>query len=185
MAKDVFQIAYNNFDSGAPDYLFWAVDMKVVFSARMVQSGEAHLAAKKLSTRDDIKESLVEYISYLHNRTRRGMGRKHGYAVMPRAELVPYHSNLKSRDHWCPNLAQQYVNQLRKRHKTVNEVSFQTLIQFLESVLQKSLQDGKHRKQKEVMLAQYATPIKKIEEDDRFGKDERKEEEWFDADRSQ
>ena len=74
MAKDVCQIAYNNFDFGTPDYLFWAVDTKVIFPVRMVQSGEARLAAKELSTRDDSKESLVEYITYPHNRTRGGMG---------------------------------------------------------------------------------------------------------------
>ena len=135
MAKDVFQIAYNNFDSGAPDYLFWAVDTKVVFPVRMVQSGEAHLAAKELSTRDDSKESLIEYITYPYNRTRGGMGEKHGYAVVPRAELVPYHGNLESRDHWCPNLTQRYVKQLRKRHTAVDEVSFQAIIPFLECVL--------------------------------------------------
>ena len=42
-----------------------------------------------------------------------------------------------------------------------------------------------HRKQKEVMFAQYATPIKNPEEDDRLGKDEHKEEEWVDANESQ
>ena len=119
----MFQIAYNSFNLGTPDYLFWAVDTKVVFPVRMVQSGEAHLAAMESSTRDDSKESLVEYITYPHNRTRGGMG-GHGYAVMPRAKLVPYHCNLESRVHWCPNLTQQYVKQLRKRHKAVNEVSF-------------------------------------------------------------
>ena len=75
MTKDVFQIAYNNFDFGTPDYLFWAVNTKSVFPIRMVQSGEAHLSAKELSTMDDSKESLVEYITYPHNRTRGGMGK--------------------------------------------------------------------------------------------------------------
>lgn len=35
MAKDVFQIACNNFDFGTPDYLFWAVDTKFVFPIMM------------------------------------------------------------------------------------------------------------------------------------------------------
>ena len=109
MAKDMMQIAYNNFDFVTPDYLFWAVDTKVIFPVRIVQSGEALLAAKELSARVDGKESLVEYITHPHNCTRGGMEGKYGYDVMPRAELVPYHGDLESRDHWCPNLTQRYV----------------------------------------------------------------------------
>ena len=145
-ANDAFRISFQDTKIGK---LFWQAKSKKgkkqLYPVREVTLEET--VGLALREWNGEKECPIQHIQYPHNQIKgHDVGR---YDIASRNALTPYHGGDGddiNRDHWCSTKFTEYTKQLKRSHKGLHAIDIKTEELFLQTILQKSLEEGEHEK---------------------------------------